>query len=53
MAPAEIEDLLCSHPGIRDACVVGVEDDEAGEVSARLVETLRKSASAARRFAAR
>ncbi len=32
VAPAELEALLVGHPAIRDAAVVGVPDDEAGEL---------------------
>ncbi len=32
VAPAELEAVLVSHPGISDAAVVGVADEEAGEV---------------------
>jgi acyl-CoA synthetase (AMP-forming)/AMP-acid ligase II len=32
VAPAELEALLVSHPGITDAAVIGVPDQEAGEV---------------------
>jgi acyl-CoA synthetase (AMP-forming)/AMP-acid ligase II len=32
VAPAELEALLVTHPGIADAAVVGRPDDEAGEV---------------------
>ncbi len=32
MAPAELEDVLLSHPLVRDAAVVGVPDGRAGEV---------------------
>jgi 4-coumarate--CoA ligase len=30
--PAELEDLLLSHPQIRDAAVIGIPDEDAGEV---------------------
>ena len=30
--PAELEDLLSTHPSISDAAVIGVPDEEAGEV---------------------
>ena len=30
--PAELEDILCSHPSVADAAVVGLPDSEAGEV---------------------
>ncbi len=32
VAPAELEALLVGHPGIADACVIGVPDEAKGEV---------------------
>jgi acyl-CoA synthetase (AMP-forming)/AMP-acid ligase II len=32
VAPAELEALLLTHPSVADACVIGVPDEEAGEV---------------------
>ncbi len=32
IAPAELEALLLEHPAVQDAAVIGVEDQEAGEV---------------------
>ncbi len=32
VAPADLETLLLTHPGIADACVVGRPDEEAGEL---------------------
>lgn len=32
VAPAELEDLLVSHPAVADAAVIGRDDEEAGEV---------------------
>jgi acyl-CoA synthetase (AMP-forming)/AMP-acid ligase II len=32
VAPAELEALLVTHPGIADAAVIGIPDEEAGEV---------------------
>ena len=40
VAPAELEEVLCSHPGA-DATVIPVEDDEAGELPRAYV--VRKS----------
>jgi acyl-CoA synthetase (AMP-forming)/AMP-acid ligase II len=30
--PAELEDILLSHPQIRDAAVIGVPDEKSGEL---------------------
>eukprot|EP01080_Neovahlkampfia_damariscottae_P007366 gene7366-11688_t len=30
--PAELEGLLLGHPAVADCCVIGVQDDEAGEL---------------------
>ena len=32
MPPAELEALLCTHPAVADAGVIGVPDEEAGEL---------------------
>jgi len=32
VAPAELEALLLTHPSVADAAVIGVADNEAGEV---------------------
>jgi acyl-CoA synthetase (AMP-forming)/AMP-acid ligase II len=39
VAPAELEGLLCTHPAVADAAVVGVPDDAAGEVPKAFVVT--------------
>ncbi|EPS69313.1 acyl:coa ligase, partial [Genlisea aurea] len=37
VAPAELEAILVSHPSVEDAAVVGLEDEEAGEIPAASV----------------
>jgi len=37
VAPAELEDALLSHPGVRDAAVVGLPDEETGELPTAFV----------------
>jgi acyl-CoA synthetase (AMP-forming)/AMP-acid ligase II len=32
VAPAELEAVLLGHPAVADACVIGIPDDDAGEV---------------------
>ena len=32
VAPAELENLILTHPAIADTCVVGVPDEKAGEL---------------------
>ncbi len=43
--PAELEAVLLAHPDVTDAAVVGLPDEEAGEIPAGFV-TLRPGASA-------
>jgi len=45
VAPAELEAVLLRHPDVTDAAVVGLPDEEAGEIPAGYV-TLRPGASA-------
>jgi long-chain acyl-CoA synthetase len=45
IAPAEIEALLMEHPAVMDSAVIGVSDDEAGELIKGLV-VLRKGQNA-------
>ncbi|KAK9067852.1 hypothetical protein SSX86_011963 [Deinandra increscens subsp. villosa] len=37
IAPADLEDVLASHPDILDAAVTGIKDEEAGEVPVAFV----------------
>ncbi len=39
VAPAELEALLITHPGIVDVAVIGIPDDEAGELPKAFVTT--------------
>nr|XP_043629082.1 4-coumarate--CoA ligase-like 6 [Erigeron canadensis] len=39
IAPADLEDVLASHPAILDAAVTGARDEEAGEVPVAFVMT--------------
>ena len=32
MSPAEIEEVIYTHPAVKTVCVVGIDDDSAGEV---------------------
>jgi long-chain acyl-CoA synthetase len=45
VAPAELESLLMEHPAVMDSAVIGVPDDEAGELIKGLV-VLRKGQDA-------
>jgi len=35
--PAEIENILCDHPAISQAAVIGIEDERMGEVAKAFV----------------
>ena len=43
VAPAELEEILVSHPDIEDAAVIGIPNTEAGEVPRAFV--VRKNAT--------
>lgn len=43
--PSEIEQVLCSHPAVYEACVIGVPDDTWGE-AVKAVVALNKNVSA-------
>ena len=45
VAPAELEALLVGHPGVADACVIGVPDEAKGEVPKAFV-VLREGVTA-------
>ena len=38
VAPAELEALIVSHPGIADVAVIGLPDEEAGEIPKAFVK---------------
>jgi len=44
VAPAELEDVLQSHPGVQDAAVIGAPDEAAGEIPMAFV--VRKAGAA-------
>ncbi|KAL6507241.1 4-coumarate--CoA ligase-like 1 [Orobanche gracilis] len=43
VAPAELEAILLTHPSVEDAAVVGVPNEEAGEISAACVVINKKA----------
>ena len=45
MPPAELEALLLTHPAVADAAVIGLPDEEAGEIPAAYV-VLRQGSEA-------
>ena len=53
IAPAEIEDVLLRHPGVRDVAVVGVPDEEWGQRIAAVVVRRGASGSIATRCGVR
>ena len=38
MVPAEVEAVLTQHPGVRDAAVIGLKDEELGRRVRALIE---------------
>ena len=47
MAPAELEALLLTHPGVKDVAVVGVPDERSGDVPrAYVVRTAKGNVTA-------
>jgi acyl-CoA synthetase (AMP-forming)/AMP-acid ligase II len=47
IAPAEIEDVLIAHPGVKDVAVIGLPDDEWGERICAVVVPSRASTPSA------
>ncbi len=47
MSPGEIEDVLLTHEGLIDACVIGVPDEQWGESVAAVVVARKGSAASA------
>jgi len=44
VAPAELEAIICSHPLVADAGVIGIQNEEAGELPKAFV-ALKKGAT--------